>query len=381
MGAVLDSFARLTADADVVLVEGAGSASEVNLRAGDIANMGFACTTNVPVVLIGDIERGGVIASLVGTKAVLGDDDAALIAGFLVNKFRGDPALFASGMSDIAARTGWASLGLVPHFKDAERLPAEDALGLPTARAVNSGRPKVIVLAYPRISNFDEFDPLRLEDGIDLRFLRPGEPIPGDAAIVLLPGSKATIADLAALQETGWDVDLAAHVRRGGRVLGICGGYQMLGQIISDPEGREGPAGSVAGLGLLDVTTTLTPDKALRDVKGVLADGTTVFQGYEMHIGETTGMDSKRPFLRFEDGRGDGAIGAGGRIAGCYVHGLFADDHLRAQWLASLGAESAVIDYEAEVETTLDKLAAHLERHVAIDRILELAREPAGAVT
>jgi adenosylcobyric acid synthase len=376
MSAVLDSFARVAAEADIVLVEGAGSASEVNLRAGDIANMGFARATNLPVVLIGDIDRGGVIASLVGTKAVLADDDAALVAGFLINKFRGDPTLFASGMSEIAVRTGWDALGLVPHFNNAQRLPAEDALGLSFARSRRGDRPKVVVLAYPRISNFDEFDPLRLEDGIDLRFLRPDEPIPGDAATVILPGSKATIADFTALQETGWDIDLVAHARRGGRVLGICGGYQMLGQIISDPDGREGAAGSVAGLGLLDVATTLTSDKALRDVTGMLADGTTSFRGYEMHIGETTGADTARPFLRFEDGRNDGATDASGRIAGCYVHGLFADDHLRAQWLASLGAESSVRDYEAGVEATLDALAAHFEHHLAIDRILELAREP-----
>jgi len=380
MNAVLDSFGRLAGDADIVLVEGAGSASEVNLRAGDIANMGFARATNAPVVLVGDIDRGGVIASLVGTKTVLSPEDAALIAGFLVNKFRGDPALFANGMADIAARTGWASLGLVPHFRDAQRLPAEDALGLPIGPPSDGARRKVIVLAYPRISNFDEFDPLRLEDGIELCFLRPGEPIPGDAAMVILPGSKATIADLTALQETGWDIDLAAHVRRGGRVLGICGGYQMLGQIISDPEGREGPAGTVAGLGLLDVATTLTSDKALRDVKGLLADGTTPFHGYEMHIGETTGADTRRPFLRFDDSRSDGAIDASGRIAGCYVHGLFSDDRLRAQWLASLGADVSLFDYEADVETTLDALAAHLERYVAIDRILELAREPVFSV-
>jgi adenosylcobyric acid synthase len=377
MSAVLDSFAHLASDADIVLIEGAGSASEINLRAGDIANMGFARAVNLPVVLIGDIDRGGVIASLVGTKAVLAPDDAALIAGFLVNKFRGDPALFASGMSDIAARTGWASLGLVPHFKHAQRLPAEDALGLPAGGRMYGGdRPKVVVLAYPRISNFDEFDPLRLESGIDLCFLRTGEPIPGDAAVVVLPGSKATIADFTALQETGWDVDLAAHVRRGGRVLGICGGYQMLGQIISDPDGREGPAGSVPGLGLLDVATTLTSDKALREVTGVLADGTTAFRGYEMHIGHTAGGDTIRPFLHFGDGRSDGAIDTTGRIAGCYVHGLFSDDRLRAQWLASLDATTSVSDYEGDVETTLDALAAHLERHVAIDRILELAREP-----
>jgi len=377
MAAVLDSFARLAADTDIVLVEGAGSASEINLRAGDIANMGFARATEVPVVLIGDIDRGGVIASLVGTKTVLAPDDAALIVGFLVNKFRGDPALFAAGMTDIAERTGWDALGLLPHFKDAQRLPAEDALGLPSHRhATASGRARIVVLAYPRISNFDEFDPLRLEPGIDLQFIKPGEPIPGDAAIVILPGSKATIADLAALQDAGWDIDLAAHARRGGRVLGICGGYQMLGQMISDPDGREGAAGSVAGLGLLDIATTLTSDKALRDVSGVLSGSASSFRGYEMHIGQTTGADTQRPFLTFDDGRDDGAIAPGGRVAGCYVHGLFSDDTLRAHWLASLGAASTVSDYEADVETTLDALAAHLERHVTIDRILQLAREP-----
>lgn len=377
MSAVRDSFARLATDADIVLVEGAGSASEINLRQGDIANMGFARTAGVPVILIGDIDRGGVIASLVGTKAVLDRDDAAMIAGFLVNKFRGDPALFASGMQDISARTGWDALGLIPHFHEAAKLPAEDALGLPANSAAASGRPRVFVLAYPRISNFDEFDPLQLEDGIDLQFLRPGTPIPGDAAIVILPGSKATIADLAALRAAGWDIDLAGHLRRGGRVLGICGGYQMLGTEISDPKGHEGPPGTVAGLGLLDVATTLTSDKALREVGGTLIEGGARFHGYEMHIGETTGVATARPFLTFDDGRSDGAVSADGRVSGCYVHGLFGDDGLRAQWLASLGASSVVSDYDAVVEATLDALAAHLERHVAIDRLLEVARTPA----
>jgi adenosylcobyric acid synthase len=382
MAAVLDSFAQLAGDADVVLVEGAGSASEVNLRKGDIANMGFARAANVPVILIGDIDRGGVIASLVGTKAVLADEDAALVAGFLVNKFRGDPALFASGMTDITARTGWHSLGLIPHFSDAARLPAEDALGLPTRdHAPTANRPTIVVLAYPRISNFDEFDPLRLEPNVDLQFLRPNQPIPGDADLVILPGSKATIADLESLRAIGWDVDLKAHLRRGGRVLGICGGYQMLGTRIDDPDGREGPAGAVEGLGLLDVETRLTSDKALREVTGTLTEGAVRFRGYEMHIGQTTGTDTARPFLVFDDGRADGATANNGRVAGCYVHGLFSDDGLRAHWLNALGAASTIGDYDADVETTLDALAAHLERHVNIDRILELAREPALAAS
>ncbi|WP_316182766.1 cobyric acid synthase [Bradyrhizobium sp. SZCCHNRI1009] len=380
MKAVLESFHHLAADADIVLVEGAGSASEINLRAGDIANMGFAQAAQIPVVLIGDIDRGGVIASLVGTQAVIAPADAARIAGFLVNKFRGDPALFASGINEIAQRTGWTSLGLIPHFSDARRLPAEDALGLAERGSSEGRRPKVVILAYPHISNFDEFDPLRLEDGIDLQFLRPGTPIPGDASIVILPGSKATIADLSALRDAGWDIDLIAHLRRGGRVLGICGGYQMLGRMISDPDGHEGASGSVTGLGLLDVETTLTDDKALREVQGTLMDGQLSFHGYEMHIGRTEGLATQRPFLTFSDGRRDGAITADGLVAGCYVHGLFADDGLRSHWLRGLGSTTSGLSYETDVDTTLDALAAHLERYVDVDRILALASKPAPPV-
>src|SRR5262249_37114416 len=280
MGAVLESFKRLGDEADLVLVEGAGSASEVNLRANDIANMGFARAANVPVILLGDIDRGGVIASLVGTKTVIDPDDAAMIVGFIVNRFRGDPSLFADGMRDIEHRTGWPSFGLVPFFDEAHRLPAEDALGLPTKSS--GGKTRIAVLAYPRIANFDDFDPLRLEPEVDLVFVRPGEALSGDAALAILPGSKATIADLAALRAAGWDIDLAAHLRRGGQVLGICGGYQMLGRSIADPDGIEGPPAKVQGLGLLPVETVLQGDKVLVEVSGE-ADGAP-FKGYEMHI-------------------------------------------------------------------------------------------------
>src|SRR3954463_7836300 len=276
LGAVLESFGKLSAEADLVLVEGAGSASEVTLRAADIANMGFARAADVPVVLLGDIDRGGVIASLVGTQAVIDPADAAMIVGFIVNRFRGDPTLFADGMKEIERRTGWPALGLLPFFAEAHRLPAEDALGLSTARRGEGV--KIVVLAYPRIANFDDFDPLRLERGVDLVFVRPGEAIPGDAALVILPGSKATIADLAFLRAQGWDIDLAAHVRRGGRVLGICGGYQLLGRRIADPQGMEGPPATVDGLGLLDVETVLGGDKTLRPVRGRLAEGDVSFE-------------------------------------------------------------------------------------------------------
>ena len=373
--AVIESFRHLGAEADVVVVEGAGSASEINLREGDIANMGFARAANVPVVLVGDIDRGGVIASLVGTKSVIASDDAAMIAGFIVNKFRGDPALFADGMALIARQTGWAPLGLVPYFGKADRLPAEDALALPgrLARTQSDGRIQVAVLAYPRISNFDDFDPLRLEPGIDLMFLRPGQPIPGTAALVILPGSKATRADLAALRESGWDIDLAAHVRRGGHVIGICGGYQMLGTRIADPNGIEGEPGSTDGLGLLDIETVLDGDKVLVEVAGITLQDSMPFRGYEMHVGRTTGPGTAAPMLRFADGRADGAVSASGRISGCYVHGLFADDTYRTAVLRSLGAAPSALSYEADVDAVLDELAAHIAQHVDCDRLLEIA--------
>ncbi|MCC7252920.1 cobyric acid synthase [Hyphomicrobium sp.] len=373
MASVLESFRLIGSEADIVLVEGAGSASEVNLRSGDIANMGFARAADVPVVLIGDIERGGIIASLVGTQCVLEPEDAQRIAGFIVNKFRGDPAIFADGMTLIESRTGWKALGLIPYFDRANSLPAEDSQSLSVERAgASADRPLIVVLAYPRISNFDDFDPLRLEPGVEVAFLRPGEPIPGAAALVILPGSKATMADLATLRETGWDIDLAAHVRRGGHVLGICGGYQMLGREISDPEGIEGPPGATAGLGFLDVDTILAGGKVLVEVEGKASAGVLI-KGYEMHVGRTTGPGCQAPMLRFSDGRGDGATAMSGRIAGCYVHGLLSSDAYRAKLLEQVGARASALSYKDEVEATLDALAAHLELHVDCDRILELA--------
>jgi adenosylcobyric acid synthase len=371
---VLDSFARLKADADIVLVEGAGSASEINLRANDIANMGFARTASVPVVLIGDIDRGGVIAGLIGTKAVLESDDAALIQGFLVNKFRGDPQLFADGMAVIEAATGWQPLGLIPFFADARLLPAEDALALDGARPLKrDARIKIAVPLLPHIANFDDLDPLDAEPSVELVRVRPGKALPGDADLIVLPGSKATIADLAALREAGFDIDIAAHLRRGGTVLGLCGGYQMLGCAVHDPNAIEGAPGSAEGLGLLDIETTLADEKRLEKVEGVSFDGAP-FAGYEMHMGVTKGADCARPFARLADGTPEGAMSASGRVIGSYVHGLFADDRQRAVWLARLGSTEPNVAYEALVEATLDSLAAHLAAHVEIDRLLSLAR-------
>ena len=372
---VLDSFARLRAQADIVLVEGAGSASEINLRAGDIANMGFARAACVPVVLIGDIDRGGVIASLVGTRAVLDPEDAAMIGGFIVNRMRGDFSLFDAGMRAVAERTGWAALGLVPFLDAARRLPAEDAADLAAdAPAPKPGaRLRIVAPLLPCIANFDDLDPLRAEPDLDVRLVARGAPLPRDCDLVLLPGSKATIADLAVLRAEGWDIDIIAHARAGGRVLGLCGGYQMLGRTIADPDGIEGPAGVVAGLGLLDVETVLGGAKLLARVRGALASGGGAFDGYEMHIGRTTGPAAARPFVQLDDGRPDGAMSEDGRVAGTYVHGLFLADACRAAWLGAAGARS-LGGHDAGIDAALDAIAAALEAHVDIDRMLSLAR-------
>jgi adenosylcobyric acid synthase len=379
LASVLESFERLAAECDLVLVEGAGSPAEINLRQNDIANMGFARAAQVPVVLVGDIDRGGVIASLVGTRTVIDPADAEMIVGFIVNRFRGDPSLFDDGMAFVAHHTGWRPLGLVPFFAAAHRLPAEDAVILqerPKERTTGdgAGRIKIAVLVYPRIANFDDFDPLRLEPAVDLVFVGPHQPVPGDTALVVLPGSKATIADLAALREFGWDVDLQAHLRRGGSVLGICGGYQMLGRRIADPHGIEGPPTTVDGLGLFDVDTVLEGDKVLVEVAGEIVGNGVPFKGYEMHVGRTTGAVD--PLLRLSDGRCDGAVSDDGSVAGCYIHGLFSDDRQRHHWLQRLGAASSSFAYEPAIDATLDQLADHVEKHVDCDLLLELARQP-----
>jgi adenosylcobyric acid synthase len=325
------------------------------------------------VVLIGDIDRGGVIASLVGTKAVIDPGDAALIRGFIVNKFRGDPALFTDAMTGIAKATGWQALGLVPFFPDARLLPAEDALALDRTPVRKPGATlRIAVVILPHIANFDDLDPLEAEPAVDLVRVRPGTAIPGDADLVILPGSKATIADLVALREAGFAIDIAAHRRRGGRVLGLCGGYQMLGRTIADPDGIEGPAGTVAGLGLLDVETVLTGDKRLEPVSGQACGAP--FRGYEMHMGTTTGPDCARPFARLADGSPEGAVSADARVTGTYVHGLFGDDQQRSAWLARLGAAPSAIAHDALIEATLDRLAAHLAAHIDLDRLLSLSR-------
>jgi adenosylcobyric acid synthase len=369
--AVLESFALISAQADIVLIEGAGSPAEINLRSGDIANMGFAEAASVPVVLVGDIDRGGVIASLAGTHLVLPPEERARVRGFIINKFRGDPSLFDNGLTAITKLTGWPSLGVLPWLPQAAMLPAEDAVDLDRAHASSSTR----IIAVPvlaRIANFDDLDPLGMEPGVKLVFVRPGEPIPGNADVVILPGSKSTIGDLAFLRGQGWDIDIKAHVRRGGHVLGLCGGYQMLGTTIADPDGVDGAPGTVDGLGLLDITTLMSADKSTTLVTGTHCATGAAIDGYEIHLGRSEGSDCARPLISI-NGRADGAISADGRVQGTYVHGLFTGDAFRKAWLADLGIASSLA-YDAQIEAALDALADHLEQHLDIDALLKIAR-------
>ncbi|MBX7534962.1 cobyric acid synthase [Qipengyuania sp. GH1] len=371
---VLSAFGRLRGAHDLIIVEGAGSPAEVNLRRGDIANMGFARAADVPVVLVGDIDRGGVIASIVGTKAVMDAEDSAMVAGFAINRFRGDLSLFDDGLHFIEERTGWRSFGVVPWLACAARLPAEDAVVLD--RSIPAGRGNIIAVPMlSRISNFDDLDPLLAEPDVDLRFIPPGQPIPREADAIILAGTKSTLADLAMLRAEGWDHDILSAFRGGAHVVGLCGGFQLLGCRVEDPEGRDGPAGAAAALGLFDMSTRMTGDKTVRPTGGTaLARGIAV-SGYEIHSGQSTGPALETPFCRLEDGTHDGAVKNGGRLIGTYLHGLFSSDEFRGYWLEGLrsGRES-VLDYEEGIENALDQLADGVEAALDVDALFGLAR-------
>ncbi|UWM83897.1 cobyric acid synthase [Rhizobium sp. SRDI969] len=363
LGAVLESFEKVAAGADLVIVEGAGSPAEINLRPGDIANMGFATRAGVPVVLVGDIDRGGVIASLVGTHAILDDSDRAMISGYIINKFRGDVSLFDDGIRAIEGFTGWPCFGIVPWLRGAARLPAEDSAVLERLARGGTGALKIAVPVLPRIANFDDLDPLRTEPDVELVFVRSGERIPADASLVVLPGSKSTISDLADFRAHGWDHDLQAHVRRGGRVIGICGGYQMLGRMVRDPLGIEGGTLEMPGLGLLDIETEMAPEKTVRNSHARSTEYDAPLAGYQIHLGITRGPDCNRPSAII-DGAPDGALSADGRIMGTYLHGLFGSDAYRARLLQSFGLSGERRNYRESVEQALDEIAGELERHL-----------------
>jgi adenosylcobyric acid synthase len=373
MPQVLAAFHELASDADLVLIEGAGSASEVNLRGNDIANFGFARAAKVPVVVIGDIHRGGVIASLVGTFAVIDPDDAGLIVATLVNRFQGDPSLFTDGKSFIARRTGVPCFGPVLHFADAAKLPAEDVLALDAKPSSGGGDYVIAVPRLPRISNFDDLDPLKAEPGVKLVMVEPGRPLPRDADLIILPGSKATRSDLSALRRNGWDIDILAHHRAGLPVFGICGGYQMLGKAIADPGGIEGAPGTSEGLSLLDVDTVLASTKRLGLETGHDALTGTALSGYHMHMGETSGPARESPFAIIA-GAPEGAMSVDRLVTGTYLHGVFAADAYRSTFLARRGAQASALAYEASIEQTLDALADHLEACLDLHALLALSQ-------
>ncbi|MDR1965486.1 MAG: cobyric acid synthase [Synergistaceae bacterium] len=383
MPAVMESFGKLRSRADLVLVEGAGSISEVNLRDGDISNMGFAARAGVPVALVADIDRGGALASIVGSWVLLPEGERALLRGYIVNKFRGDLAIFEPAIEIIKRESGLPCLGVVRWFEGASRFPAEDSLSISRVAGASANSAggglrmiKIYVLELPRISNFDDFDPLRAEDGVDLSYVKPGTAIPGDGDLVIVPGTKSTIGDLEFLRREGWDVDIAAHLRRGGRVLGICGGYQMLGREVSDPDAVENPyPKTVPGLGLLDVVTVMAGEKKLRRFTALTQHGDEV-AGYEIHMGATSGPGAGRPMLLL-DGVPEGASSHDGHAMGCYIHGLFGSDSYRARFLSIFrGGEIAGTErsfYESQIDAALDELARHIEKCVDVEALAEIA--------
>ena len=381
--AVIESFERLAAQNELIIVEGAGSPAEVNLRDRDIANMGFARPTNVPVCLIGDIEKGGVIASLVGTQTVISEEDAAMIKGFIVNKFRGDRRLFDDGVHFIQDQTEWPCFGVVPWLTSASKLPAEDAVCLQQPTQPGSGSIKIAAPMLSRIANFDDADPLRLEAGVDFQWVPPGQAIPRDVDVIILFGTKSTIGDLAFMRAQKWDQDILAHHRAGGRILGICGGYQMLGQSIFDPHGHDGVPGIADGLGLLDVETAMTGEKRVNPVVAAAeasAPGEqAIMSTYEIHVGQSFGPDTERPFFNV-GGRPDGASSPDGRVQGTYLHGLFSDDGFRSAWLQSINEDfESQLAYETSVDAALNELADEIEDSLDVSALFAIAQEPTFA--
>ncbi|WP_442476017.1 cobyric acid synthase [Rhodopseudomonas julia] len=378
MPAVLDSFNRLTREADLVLVEGAGSGAEVYLRASDITNMRLAEQADLPVVFLSDIDRGGTMAAIVGSHELLDLSDRGRVVGYLINKFRGDLTIFEPGMKTITEKTGWPCLGVMRWFEQADRLPAEDSLALERPPERRGSGLNIAVPRFSRIANFDDLDPLSAEPGVNLRFVNPGSPIPAETDVVILPGSKVTRADLDVVRREGWDVDILAHVRKGGRVLGICAGFQMLGRVVRDPEGIEGPAGETPGLGLLDIETVIGGEKRLVELDvGEETSGCRI-TGYEMHMGRTSGPGLERPWLHLREPRGslraEGAISPDWRVAGTYLHGIFGSNTFRAHWLRQVGGCASELDFEARVEASLEALADHCEANLDLDALLMLAR-------
>ncbi len=377
MAAVLASWARLTAEYECVVVEGAGSPAEINLRDRDIANMGFAEAVDCPVILIADIDRGGVFAHLVGTLDLLSPSEQNRVKGFVINRFRGDISLLESGLTWLEERTGKPVLGVLPYLHGL-MLDAEDAISVVTVNSKKATKLKVIAPAYPRVSNHNDLDPLRLHPEVDFRWVGPGE-TPPPADLIVLPGSKAVRADLDWLREKGWDKAIQKHLRYGGKVVGLCGGYQMLGQSVDDPNGLEGATGSSPGLGVLDCVTTLEIEKQLRNVSGHLTlPGQPAMTGYEIHLGVTRGDAQAQPAVQLADGRSEGIVSADDQVFATYCHGVFEHPDALTALLAWAGLQETVqVDFAARREADLDRLADSVEAALDWEKLAAIL--PAGA--
>ena len=374
--AIKESLERLAGEYDLLIVEGAGSPAEVNLRPRDIANMGFATKADVPVCIVGDIDRGGVIAAFVGTHAVLDEADRKQVCGFIVNKFRGDPVLFEDGLAVVRQRTGWHCFGMVRWLDAAAILPTEDATSLRTERSHQGGRLRVVAPVLSRISNSDDLDALRLETEVDFSFVPPGSAIPRNADAIVLCGTKSTVSEIEFLRSQGWHHDVISHARNGGYVLGICGGFQMLGHHVRDPDGVEGSHAEARGLGLLEISTEMMGQKTVRRSTGRCVISGAPVCGYEIHAGVTAGPGLQNPLLQMESGP-DGARSENGRIEGTYLHGLLANDDYRREWLGRLGARpDSSITYLTEVDNALDEVADALALDIDVDGLLACARVP-----
>ena len=363
------SFLRLKKKYDLVLVEGAGSPAEINLRKDDIANMGFATKAKIPVIIIGDIDRGGVIAQIVGTKEVLSIQDRKLVAGFIINKFRGNYSLFKEGYDFICKKTKWNGYGILPYFDKCDRFPAEDSFDIKFKTRKNSF--KIICLQLSRISNFDDLDPLAQEPGITVQMLKPGEKIPNDADFVIIPGSKSTIDDIIFIKENNWDLDLKRHLKKGKPILGICAGFQILGKEVNDPNNIESKQKKIKGLGFLNVFTYMQKEKKTIKVSACHLESGFIFDGFEIHLGETIGPDCKKPFSKIE-GRYEGAISKDGLVMGSYVHGMFKNNQFRSFFLKKIFGIESNYNYDKNLDLALDEFSDLISKNIQVQKLLNL---------
>lgn len=368
---VLAAYHRLANRVDFVVIEGAGSPAEINLRDNDIANMGFALAIQAPVILVADIERGGVFAHIVGTMDILSLPERSLLKGYIINRFRGDIGILQPGLDWLERYSHRPVLATLPYLHDLY-LEAEDSLSVQANRRLGKAKLRVVVPRLPRLSNQTDFDPLLLNPEIDLQFISENKPIPA-ADLVILPGSKNVRADIGWLRSQLWSDYIDKHLRYGGKLIGICGGYQMLGKRIDDPHGVEGVAGSEDGLGLLQLVTCLTQKKQLTYVDGHLFIANTPLRGYEIHVGTTVGEASENPAVKIGS-RLDGAVSTDGQIFGTYLHGLF--DHKEAcqailKW-AGMDAACTAIDIEERQQLGIELMADAIEQHISISKLLEI---------